>query len=157
MIDMPDWHHTPEASGAGPTRASVQAWLDAYVAAWQSYDESAISALWSEDAVWHYPFEIRASGRSAITREWMGERDAFVGERFDARYEPVAIDGTTAVAHGRTVFYDAQTGQVDTAYDNVWILRFDADGRCSEFHEWYAGRPVDEPDRAVPPPAAAAR
>ena len=146
---MPGWHE-PSTSAAAPSRASVQHWLDAYVAAWKSYDESAIADLWSPGAVWHYPFQVRAIGRDGIVAEWMKEKDAFTDEVFDARYEPVSIDGQSVVAHGRTVFFDATGETVVTAYDNVWILRFDSDGRCSEFHEWYAGRPQDEPDRAVP-------
>lgn len=49
----------------------------------------------------------------------------------------------------RTVFYDSDNGRVVTAYDNMWFLRSDDSGRCSEFHQWHAGRPEDEPDRAV--------
>jgi ketosteroid isomerase-like protein len=147
---MPAWHTLSGVTPAAPSREAVQRWLDAYVAAWKCYDAAAIADLWSEDAAWHYPFQVRAVGRESIVAEWLSERDAFVGEKFDAHYEPVAIDGQTVVAHGRTVFFDSATGAVDTAYDNVWILRFDAEGRCSEFHEWYAGRPEDEPDRAVP-------
>jgi ketosteroid isomerase-like protein len=147
---MPTWHAPPASARHVPTRGSVQQWLDAYVGAWTSYEAAAIADLWSEDAVWHYPFEIRAVGRDAIVAEWLSEQDAFVGENYQAHYEPVSIDGQTVVAHGRTVFFDSATGEVDTAYDNVWILRFDADGRCREFHEWYAGRPEDEPNRAVP-------
>jgi len=69
---------------------------------------------------------------------------------FDAHYEPVSIDGQTVVAHARTILFDSTTGDVETAYDNVWILRFDADGHRSEFHRWYAVRPADAPDRAIP-------
>ncbi|AUZ88851.1 nuclear transport factor 2 family protein [Arthrobacter sp. TmT3-37] len=149
FLDQPEWHNTPVPSER-ITRASAQEWLDAYVTAWKTYDEQAIADLWSEAAVWHYPFQLRASGRREIVAEWMSEREAFIGESFDARYHPVAIEGDRVVAHGRTVFYEPESDRVVTAYDNIWFLRFDSSGRCSEFHEWYAGRPEDEPDRAVP-------
>ncbi|MEK6342551.1 MAG: nuclear transport factor 2 family protein [Curtobacterium sp.] len=149
-LDRPAWHHIAEPSVPAISTVSVQRWLDAYVAAWKSYEENDIADLWSDDAIWHYPFEIRAEGRRAIVSEWLSERDAFVNERFDASYHPLTINGNTAVTHGRTVFYAPDSDEVVTAYDNIWFLRFDLDGRCSEFHEWYAGRPEDEPDRGVP-------
>ncbi len=131
-----------------PDRPTVQRWLDAYVAAWRAYDESAIADLWTDDAVWVYPFGIRATGRDAITAAWMAERDVFVGRGYDAAYEPIAIDDGIVVTHGRTLFYDRETGERQGEFDNVWVLRFAADGRCSEFHEWYAGRPEHDPSRA---------
>ena len=70
----------------------------------------------------------------------MAERDIFVHDNYDAQYEPIAIgtDGLV-VTQGRTHYFDAETGETSVEYDNVWVLRFDVDGRCSEFHEWYAG------------------
>ncbi|MHA7282780.1 nuclear transport factor 2 family protein [Arthrobacter sp. TMS2-4] len=149
FLDQPAWHNAPMPP-VSVTRATAQTWLDAYVTAWKAYDERSIAALWSETAVWHYPFQTRVSGRENIVAEWMGERDTFTDESFDAKYYPVAIEGDRVVAHGRTVFYAPDSDRVVTAYDNIWFLRFDDAGRCSEFHEWYAGRPEDEPDRAVP-------
>jgi ketosteroid isomerase-like protein len=144
---LPDWHLVPGDSFS-PDRATVQRWLDAYVAAWKSYDEAEIADLWAEDAVWIYPFGIRATGRGAITAEWMREKHVFTGRGYDARFEPIAIDGGIVVTHGRTLFFDAATGAPQAEYDNVWVLRFARDGRCSEFHEWYAGRPEHDPTRA---------
>jgi uncharacterized protein (TIGR02246 family) len=143
---LPDWHDV--ADGVSPDRATVQRWLDAYVAAWRAYDEAAIADLWAEDAIWYRPFGVRARGRDAITAEWMAERHIFEGRGYDARYEPIAIDGPFAVTHGRTLFYEPETGTMRGEFDNVWVLRFSADGRCVEFHEWYAGRPEHDPSRA---------
>jgi ketosteroid isomerase-like protein len=144
---VPDWHRAP-LDAFTPDRAMVQRWLDAYVAAWKSYDEAEIGDLWTEDAVWLYPFGVRATGRAEITAEWMSERDLFDNGGYDAAYEPIAIDGPFAVTHGRTLFLDPATGATKGEFDNVWILRFGPDGRCAEFHEWYAGRPEHDPSRA---------
>ena len=121
----------------------VETWLEAYVRAWKSYDEAEIANLWTEDATWVYPFGIRAQGRAEITAEWMAEKDLFTEGGYDGRYMPIAIDGDIAVTHGRTRFFDAETGSVRTDYDNIWVLRFGTDGRCMEFHEWYSARPTE--------------
>jgi ketosteroid isomerase-like protein len=144
---LPEWHRPPPGAFT-PDRPTVQRWLDAYVAAWKSYAELEIAALWTEDAVWIYPFGVRATGRDAITAEWLAERHLFEGRGYDGHYEPIAIDGPFAVTHGRTLFFDVATGAIQAEFDNVWVLRFGPDGRCAEFHEWYAGRPEHDPTRA---------
>ena len=144
---LPEWHH-PSPGTATPDCAAVQRWLDAYVAAWRSYDAAAVADLWTDDAVWIYPFRVRATGRAAITAEWLGERHLFADGGYDGSYAPIAIDGDIVVAHGRTLFIDPATGERQAEFDNVWVLRFGPDGRCSEFHEWFAGRPEHDPSRA---------
>jgi hypothetical protein len=144
---LPDWHREPE-NGFSPDRATVEHWLDAYVAAWKSYEEAEIADLWTENAVWVYPFGVRAIGRTAITAEWMAEKHVFADSGYDAAYEPIAIDASVVVTHGRTRFFDVATGAMRGEFDNIWVLRFAPDGRCAEFHEWYAGRPEHDPTRA---------
>jgi uncharacterized protein (TIGR02246 family) len=139
-LPMPDWHR-PRHDTLVPERAAVQAWLDDYVRAWQSYDPAAIAELWTDDAVWVRPLGVRATGRDAIVAEWLAEQHLDEPGGYDAQYEPIAIDGDIVVAHGRTRFFDPTTHETQTEYDNLWVLRFGRDGRCCEFHEWYAARP----------------
>jgi hypothetical protein len=48
-------------------RAGAQAWLDTYVAAWLSYDEADIRALFAEDIAYRYhPYDDPIVGREAV-------------------------------------------------------------------------------------------
>jgi len=128
------------------TRAAVQSWLDRYVRAWRDYDPEAIGDLFSADAVYAYhPWDERPiRGRDAIVADWLGERDA--PDSWDATYAPLAVDGDLAVITGRT-FYRNPDGSPRTEYWNSWVLRFDQDGRCAEFTEWFM-EPSRESDGA---------
>ena len=44
----------PAREGWNVTHEDVQAWLDRYVAAWESYDPAEIGELFSEDAEYRY-------------------------------------------------------------------------------------------------------
>ena len=122
-------------------RAAVQAWLDAYVEAWRTYDRDAIAALFSEAASYHYdPWDRGVHGREAIVEDWLREPDA--PGTWEASYRPLAVDGDLAVAVGRTRYQeDEARGREPREYANVYSIRFDAEGRCSEFREWYMRRP----------------
>jgi uncharacterized protein (TIGR02246 family) len=116
------------------TREDVQAWLDRYVAAWRSYDRDAIGELFAEDATYRYhPADDPVAGRDAIIESWFEEPDE--PGSFEAGYAAYAVDGDRAVAVGTSTYV---RGDV---YDNVFLLRFDADGRCADFTELYAKRP----------------
>jgi hypothetical protein len=116
------------------TRASVQAWLDAYVDAWRSYDRDAIASLFSEYATYSYhPYDEPVRGGEEIVAAWLDEPDE--PGSWEASYRPLLIEDDRAVATGETRYSDGET------FSNLWVMRFDGDGRCSEFVEWFMQQP----------------
>ena len=129
-------------------RAEVDRWLEAYVAAWKSYDPDQIGALFSEDVRYrYYPYDPPFEGREAVVRSWLGEGEAEGASgrdaegTYDASYATVAIDGDVAVATGTSTYFTEPDGAVEKVYDNCIVMRFDAEGRCSEYTEWFNKRP----------------
>ena len=120
-------------------REDVSGWLERYVAAWKSGERAEIEALFSSDASYRYhSYGEPLVGQAAIADSWLDEPDR--PGSFDASYECFAADGDAAVAIGTSTYFKAD-GEVDRVYDNVFALRFDAEGRCSDFTEWYVKRP----------------
>lgn len=118
-------------------RESVQAWLDKYVEAWRTYDESKIRDLFSDDAEYFYnPFDDSDSvhGREALVASWLNEKDD--PTFWEAKYEPVAVEGNVGVAQGRTRYRRAD-GTVDREYANIFVMHFDDAGRVSRFTEYF--------------------
>ena len=125
------------------TRA-VAAWLDGYSQAWKTYDPEQIGALFSEDAVYFYnPFDEPVRGREAIVASWLEERDE--AGTYEGRYRPVLVAGDVAVARGYSRYLDTN-GTLAEEYDNLFLLRFDADGRCATYREWYMAKPDPDGD-----------
>jgi ketosteroid isomerase-like protein len=123
------------------TREQVQDWLDRYVAAWRSYDEAEIRALFAPDATYAYhPYDEPERGVDAIVATWLDDRDA--PGSWDAAYAPALVEGDDAIATGRTSYRDG--GRV---YSNLFELSFDPGGRCTRFVEWYVRHP-DGPQAA---------
>jgi ketosteroid isomerase-like protein len=122
--------------------AAVTQWLTSYVDTWRTYDEAAIGALFAEDAVYRYhPWDEDdevVRGRETIVSNWLEERDA--SGSWTAEYRPWAVDGDRAVAVGATRYLSEDRESVEREYHNVFLLRFDADGRCKEFTELYMRR-----------------
>ena len=122
------------------TTEAVQAWLDRYVEAWRSNDPAQIRALFAEDATYAYtPWDEPLRGPDAIVDSWLENPDA--PDSWEARYEPVALNGNLAVVRGRSRYFDSDRTQVRTEYDNVFMIRFDGGGRATDFTEWYIEKP----------------
>jgi SnoaL-like domain len=124
-------------------RAIVTAWLDAYVRAWKTYDPQSIGDLFSENAIYYYtPFSEPLRGRSAIVTSWLEEPDT--PGTYDGHYEPIAIEGNCAVTNGRSRYFKKDDSTLRTEWYNIFVLRFDEDGRCFEYREWYMERPKNQ-------------
>jgi ketosteroid isomerase-like protein len=123
------------------THADLQDWLNRYIAAWRNYDPAAIRALFTDDATYAYhPWDTGDDvprGRDAIVANWQQDRDE--PGSWEAEYRPLLVEGNRAVATGETRYASGKR------YVNLFVLRFDEDGRCAEFVEWFM----------MPPPAAA--
>src|SRR5258708_5935969 len=121
-------------------REAVAKWLAGYIEAWKSYDPQAIGDLFSEDAEYRYhPWDEPERGRATIVANWLRSPDA--PGTWAAHYGPLAIDGDTMVATGRSTYFKADRATIDKEYHNIFIIRFDAEGRCASFTEWYMEKP----------------
>jgi hypothetical protein len=123
-------------------RSDVQAWLDRYVEAWRENKSEAIEALFTEDAVYRFrPFSAEGeivNGRAAIVEQWLEEPDDPNG--WEAHYEVFAVEGDRGVATGTSHYY-ATTYRPERIYYNCFLMRFDAEGTCAEFTEYFMAVP----------------
>jgi hypothetical protein len=130
-------------------RADVSRWLDDYVEAWKTYDRDKIAALFAVDVECRYhPYDPPIRGRDAVVESWLGEGD-YEGApdrdkegTYDASYRPVAVDGAVAVATGSSTYSPRPGAPPNEVYDNCFVMRFDDEGRCREFTEWFIQRPT---------------
>ena len=119
--------------------AAFQSWLNRYIDAWRLLDPVAIGDLFSAEVRYAYdPFEEAVVGRKAVVDSWLADPDE--PGSWEADYEVLAIDGDAHVAHGRTRYLTDDRSGIDREFANVFVCRFDAEGRCREFTEWYMRR-----------------
>ncbi len=121
---------------------AVDSWLERYVAAWSSYDPEEIGALFAEDVVYRFqPWDESddtVRGRDAVVASWLETPDE--PGSWTAEYRCFATDGSAAAAVGVTR-YLATDDAPEAVFHNVFLLRFDDAGRCTEFIDVYMRRP----------------
>jgi hypothetical protein len=77
------------------------------------------------------PWAQPLSGLAALSRFWERERDG-PDEVFELISEVVALDGRVAVVRVSVHYEDVTSGR----WRDLWVLLFDAHGRCTRFEEW---------------------
>jgi uncharacterized protein (TIGR02246 family) len=113
----------------------VQAWIDGYVRAWESGDPGEVGGLFAEDARYYtHPFREPWQGRDEIVKQWSEHQDE--PDSWQAEYQAIAVTGNTGVVRGRTTYF-GDDGSAQTEYANVYVIAFDAEGRATEFTEFF--------------------
>ena len=107
-------------------------WVEAYGLAWETKDPEAAAELFVEDATYQEtPFDEPMRGRAEITEYWSsatGSQD-----------EILAASSGEGIAHWGANFVRLATG-TPVKTDGVLLAKLDADGRCTEFREWWHSR-----------------
>jgi uncharacterized protein (TIGR02246 family) len=114
---------------------AVREWVDGYVRAWTSNGRDEIASLFTEDAVYYpEPGKRPLTTRDGIVQGWLERKD----EPGEWTFEVVRV-----WVAGDRAFVRAVTGystDPPRTYENLWEIRLESDGRCSEFVEWFDRR-----------------
>ena len=106
--------------------------------AWKSYDREAIGALFSRGRSLSLPPVRRADPRPRGDRRVLARgRAATSPAPTTPRTAPSRSTATSRWRSARAPTRRARTARSSTVYDNCFVMRFDADGRCREFTEWF--------------------
>jgi hypothetical protein len=113
-------------------RAAARDWVAGYERAWRTAGTDGLGELFASEATYQpAPFAEPIRGLGPIAAMWEAER-AGPDEPFTMTSEVVAVEGDTAV-----IRVEVQYGPPrHTLYRDLWIVRFDAHGRCAAFEEW---------------------
>jgi uncharacterized protein (TIGR02246 family) len=118
--------------------ATVERWMQGYMKAWQSNDPKDIGPLFTEDAEYYTaPHREPWRGRQGIIEGWIDRKDEPGDWSF--RHEIVALADDLAFVRGWTDYPNDEPN----SYSNLWVIRLDEEGRCSEFTEWWMGAQED--------------
>ena len=128
--------------------ARLATWIDLYEQAWRSPGTDWLEYLFAPEATYSMePFEPPVTGLDAIAELWQRER-ASHDEVFRMESEIVAVEGDTGVVRVEVTYGDP----VRQEYRDLWVIRFDAEGRCVAFEEWpfWPGKGTHAPGAPAP-------
>jgi uncharacterized protein (TIGR02246 family) len=122
---------------AFPDAVDYEAWVERYIAAWNSNDPAEIGDLFTEEAAYRpTPFSDEWRGRDGIVAEWLNRKDEPGDTTFS--YDVIATGPGIGIVRGLTHYISTK---VD--YYNIWEVTLDSEGRCSRFVEWWMSPPTD--------------
>jgi hypothetical protein len=109
----------------------LDAWMDAYVEAWESNRADDIAALFHPDAVYDpQTADGELHGHEEIV-EWWQDIDDTPGN-WEFEWLPLVETDEVAVVTATTRYLEPAA-----SYRNLFVIRFDDEHRCTDFTEWY--------------------
>ncbi|MCB9965463.1 MAG: nuclear transport factor 2 family protein [Rhodospirillales bacterium] len=108
----------------------LETWLLAYKDAWETQNPDKIVQIFTEDAVyWETPF-LKHEGRDAIYQYW---KDV-PGAQKDISFRYKILNADEGLSHWSATFF---AGGRSHELDGIFMLTFDAQGRCQVLREWW--------------------
>jgi hypothetical protein len=127
------------------TLEELDRWLDVYGRAWERKDVDGFVACFADDAVYHWgPWGEPLRGHEQIRTA----TEAAVSRQDDVRFghEPLAItpDGR-GICRWWVSMNVPSEGTIEED-EGIFLVALDADGRCTDFREWWnsRSRPADD-------------
>jgi hypothetical protein len=108
----------------------LEKWMAAYQRAWRSNSPGDIRAVFAADAAYRPdPWTEAWRGHEAIVLNWLARLDEDGDWTFE--WSELVSAGDLFTVTGETRYEDG------TVYSNLWVIRLDAEGRATEFTEWW--------------------
>jgi hypothetical protein len=126
---------------------TAQDWLDRYVERGCPTIRATLHACSPTTSRTATTRRTTIAGRDAVVASWLRQSasdDASTRDApgtYEAEYSPVAVDGDTVVATGTSRYREVPDAPIVRTYEDCFIMRFDGEGRCSEFTEYYIRHP----------------
>ena len=115
----------------------IRDWLAAYRHAWTTDDPDEVGRLFADDVRYFTaPYLAPLAGAEAVAAYWLGENEAEIPWSFE--YQVLAQEDDLFVVRAVTTYPEGTSdAEGPETFHNLWLVRLDADGRASEFVEYF--------------------
>lgn len=114
------------------SHSDVKAWIDGYVKAWRTHGTAKLADLFTTDVRYRVsPWRRPINGLKDLEIFWEKARQS-PSETFELQSTVIAVDGPTAVARLEVTY----SGASPARWRDIWVMTFDATGKCRSFEEW---------------------
>ncbi len=115
----------------------IRDWLAAYRQAWTTDDPVEVGRLFAADVRYFTaPYREPLEGVDAVTAYWLGEQEGEIPWSFE--YQVLAQEDDLFIVRAVTTYPEGTSAaEGPETFHNLWLVRLDADGRASEFVEYF--------------------